>query len=126
MTTTQSLKPAIILSADDYERLSTLAHAARKHLPDLADEVASEIGRARVLARGKHPQHTVCMNSDVEFRDDTTGRVQRITLVYPDEADISQRKISVLTPSSFAARFPGEPPNAATPRFAAATIASSV
>ena len=38
------------------------------------------------------------MNSEVEFRDDTTGKVQRVTLVYPEEADISQRKISVLTP----------------------------
>jgi regulator of nucleoside diphosphate kinase len=64
----------------------------------LADELADEIGRARVLAKGKHPEHIVCMNSEVEFRDDTTGRVQRVTLVYPEEADISQRKVSVLTP----------------------------
>ena len=43
-----------------------------------------------------------------------------------DGADLhvatARGKISVLTPSSFAARFPGEPPDAATPRFAAATI----
>jgi regulator of nucleoside diphosphate kinase len=38
------------------------------------------------------------MNSEVEFRDDTTGKIQRVTLVYPEEADISQRKVSVLTP----------------------------
>jgi regulator of nucleoside diphosphate kinase len=85
-------KPAVILLAEDYERLSALAHAARKRMPDLADELADEIGRAQVLAKGKHPQHIVCMNSEVEFRDDTTG------LVYPEEADISQRKLSVLTP----------------------------
>jgi regulator of nucleoside diphosphate kinase len=91
-------KPTVTLSAEDYERLSALAHAARKRMPDLADELADEIGRARVLAKGKHPEHIVCMNSEVEFRDDTTGRVQRVTLVYPEEADISQRKVSVLTP----------------------------
>ena len=67
-------------------------------MPDLADELADEIGRAHVLAKGKHPQHIVCMNSEVEFRDDTTGKVQKVTLVYPEEADISQRKVSVLTP----------------------------
>jgi regulator of nucleoside diphosphate kinase len=39
----------------------------------------------------------VSMGSEVEFRDDT-GKVQTVTLVYPGEADISQRKISVLTP----------------------------
>lgn len=98
VTTTKRTKPTIVLSADDYERLSVLAHAARKRMPDLAEELADEVGRARVLAKGEHPQHIVCMNSEVEFRDDTTGRVQRVTLVYPEEADITQRKISVLTP----------------------------
>jgi regulator of nucleoside diphosphate kinase len=96
--TTKRTKPAIILSADDYERLSVLADAARKRMPDLADELADEVGRARVLAKGKYPQHIVCMNSEVEFRDDTTGRIQRLTLVYPEEADITRRRISVLTP----------------------------
>jgi regulator of nucleoside diphosphate kinase len=91
-------KPTIILSAEDYDRLFVLARAARKRMPGLADELADEIGRAHVLAEGKHPQHIVCMNSEVEFRDDTTGKVQRVRLVYPEDADISQRKISVLTP----------------------------
>lgn len=98
MTRASRAKPTIILSADDYERLSTLANAARKRMPELADELADEIGRARVLAKGKHPQHIVRMNSEVEFRDDTTCKVHRVTLVYPEEADISQRKVSVLTP----------------------------
>ena len=49
-------KPTIILSAEDYERLSALADAARNRMPDLADELADEIGRAQVLAKGKHPQ----------------------------------------------------------------------
>ena len=40
--TIEPAKPAIILSAEDYERLSTLAHAARKRMPDLADELAEE------------------------------------------------------------------------------------
>lgn len=96
--TRERVKPAIILSADDYERLSALVHAARKRMPGLADELADEIGRARVLAKGTHPQDIVCMNSEVEFRDDATGKVQKVTLVYPEDADISQRKVSVLTP----------------------------
>ena len=67
-------------------------------MPDLANELADEVGRAHVLAKGKHPQHIVCMNSEVEFRDDTIGKVQMVTLVYPEDADITHRKISVLTP----------------------------
>jgi regulator of nucleoside diphosphate kinase len=91
-------KPRITLSAEDYERLFVLAHVARKRLPELAADLAEEIERADVLAKGSHPEHIVCMNSAVEFRDHSTGRIQKVTLVYPDEADISQRKISVLTP----------------------------
>jgi len=77
------VKPRITLSADDYLRLSELAHAARNQMPDLAAELAEEIERAHVLAKGRLPQHIVCMNSEVEFRDDTTGRVHKVTLVYP-------------------------------------------
>lgn len=92
------VKPAIILSAKDHERLSTLAHAARNRLPDLASELAEEVGRAHVLGRDEMAEHFVGMNDDVEFRDDATGRVRRMTLVYPDEADIVQGRISVMTP----------------------------
>jgi regulator of nucleoside diphosphate kinase len=98
MTAESRVKPTLTLSAEDYERLSALARAARKRLPDLADELADEVERAHVLAKGSSLQHVVRMNSEVEFRDDTTGKAQRVTLVYPEEADISQRKVSVLTP----------------------------
>jgi len=103
LTTVRShAKPAIILSATDYDRLSALAHAARNRLPDLASELADEIGRAHVLSRDEIRDEIavdfVGMNDDVEFRDDTAGRVRQVTLVYPDEADISQGKISVMTP----------------------------
>jgi regulator of nucleoside diphosphate kinase len=91
-------KPRITLLAEDYERLSSLAHAARRKMPDLAADLAEEISRADVVARGGHPEHIVSMNCDVEFRDDTTGQVRNVTLVYPEEADISKRRVSVLTP----------------------------
>lgn len=91
-------RPSITLSADDYERLSALVQAARNRMPYLADELADEIERAHVLAKGRHPLDIVSMNSEVTFLDDATGKIQTVLLVYPDEADISQRKISVLTP----------------------------
>ena len=91
-------KPQITLSSADHERLSALAHAARNWLPDLAAELADEVGRAQVIAKSDLPQHIVCMNSEVEFRDDTSGKVRTVTLVYPEEADISRGRISVMTP----------------------------
>lgn len=91
-------QPRITLSSADYERLAALVHAAKRRLPDLAADLDAELSRAHVLARGRQAEHVVSMNSEVEFRDDSTGRIQKIILVYPEEADISRRKVSVLTP----------------------------
>jgi regulator of nucleoside diphosphate kinase len=95
---TTERKPRITLTAQDHEKLSILARAAENTMPDVAALLTEELDRAHVLAKGRHPEHTVCMGCEVEFRDDTTGKVQTVTLVYPEEADISKGKISVLTP----------------------------
>ena len=91
-------KPRIILTAADHEKLSALANAAANTMPEVAAALAEELDRAHVLATGRHPVGTVCMGCEVDFRDDMTGRVQTVTLVYPHEADISKGRISVLTP----------------------------
>jgi regulator of nucleoside diphosphate kinase len=91
------IKPRITLTAKDYERISRLARAAATRMPDLVSVLTEELERAHVLADGLSEQ-TVCMGSEVEFRDDTTGKVQTVMIVYPGDADISQARISVLTP----------------------------
>jgi regulator of nucleoside diphosphate kinase len=91
-------KPRISLTAEDHERLSALANAATHTMPEVAAELAEELDRAHVLPKGHKPVGTVCMGCEVGFRDDMTGRVQTVTLVYPSEADISKGRISVLTP----------------------------
>ncbi len=91
-------KPRIVLTAQDHERLSILARTASSAMQDATIALTGELDRAHVLAKGRYPEHTVFMGCEVEFRDDTTGKVQTVTLVYPGEADISQGKISVLTP----------------------------
>ena len=92
------IKPCITLTAKDYEGISRLARAAATRMPDLVSVLTEELERAHVLADGLSEQ-TVCMGSEVEFRDDTTGKVQTVMLVYPSDADISQAKISVSPPS---------------------------
>ena len=91
------IKPPITLTVSDYERLSLLARAAADRMPDLVSVLTEELERAHVLADGR-PGQTVCMGSEVEFRDDHSGRIQTVTLVYPGDADISRRRISILTP----------------------------
>ena len=95
-------KPRITLTVNDYEELSVLADAAARTMPEIAAELAEELDRAHVLPKGRHPIDTVCMGCEVDFRDDMTGRVQTVTLVYPNEADISKGRIGVLTPIGIA------------------------
>ncbi len=91
-------KPRITLTAADHENLSVLANAAAHTMPEVAAELTDELDRAHVLPKGRQPADTVCMGCTVEFCDDMTGPVQPVTLVYPNEADISKGRISVLTP----------------------------
>lgn len=90
--------PRIKVTAEDYERLSGLASAAMDRMPDLAGYLSDELDRAQVMRAARSALGFVRMGSEVEFRDDTTGKVQAVSLVYPGKADIGQGRISVLTP----------------------------
>jgi regulator of nucleoside diphosphate kinase len=94
--------PRITLTAEDNDRLSSLVRAAMDKMPDIASYLADELDRASVLPKGRVAADTVRMGSHLEYRDETLGTVRTATLVYPDEADISQGKISVLTPIGIA------------------------
>lgn len=94
---TGEVRPRRTLGPSDYERLSMLVRAAANTMPDVASSLADELDRAHVLA-DSHPAQTVHMGGEVEFRDESTGRIQTVTLVYPEEADITNKRVSVLTP----------------------------
>jgi regulator of nucleoside diphosphate kinase len=89
--------PALIVSVVDQERLSRLAMAAMDRLPEIADELLSEMERATIVDGDSIPSNVVRMGSTVEFVSND-GQHRRVTLVFPAEADIAQGKISVLTP----------------------------
>ncbi len=90
--------PPITLNTVDAERLLHLADVARRRFPSAAEVLTREVERANVVSPSQMLPGVVAMGSDVEFRDDTTGQVRRVTLVYPHEADVAAGKISVLTP----------------------------
>ena len=91
-------EPRITLTASDHAHLSGLARAAMRTMPEAAANLIDELDRAQVLAEAGRPNDVVSMGCEVEFRDESSGRVQRVTLVDPSEADIEQGKVSVLTP----------------------------
>jgi regulator of nucleoside diphosphate kinase len=90
-------KPDIVISETDHARLSRLAEGLLERLPEVAGELLTEVERAKVVARDALPRNVVAMGSSVEYATEE-GQTRRVTLVYPDEADIAKDRISVLTP----------------------------
>lgn len=90
--------PSILMSRKDHERLSNVAQAAQRTVPGVADYLLRELDRAEIAHHDATPKKRVTMGSHVEFRDNHTGRVRAIQLVYPAEADPQAGRISILTP----------------------------
>lgn len=91
------LNPDLVLGAADHRQLNSLAMAGLNTMPDLADDLLAELERARVVADAEVPGDIVRMGSSVHYRTDT-GQEHHVTLVYPVDADITQGRISVMTP----------------------------
>lgn len=90
-------KPNIRISQSDHARLSVLASTVAARNPEAADELLAELERARIVADGWVSAGTVRMGSIVTFKPDTGDR-KTVTLVFPGDADISEGKVSILTP----------------------------
>jgi regulator of nucleoside diphosphate kinase len=88
--------PDIVIRATDEERLAALAATMLGSKPELAEELLSELARARLASGEALPVDTVQMGSTLTYEAD--GRQRRVTLVYPQDADIDAGRISVLTP----------------------------
>lgn len=90
-------KPAITINKTDHARLTEMATGLLDQKPELADELLSELERARVIEHGASLRNTAQMGSTVAYEAED-GTARRVTLVYPAEADIAEGRISVLTP----------------------------
>lgn len=93
-----ALRPAIILSETDAERITDLALSAQARVPKVADLLLEEIDRADVRPDADTPADIAGMGAEVEFVDLSHGETRTVTLVYPAEADISAGRVSILTP----------------------------
>ena len=91
-------KPAIVIDAQHLPHLEALAHGATARDPELADQLYAEIDRARVVAGARMPADVVGIGNRVRYRDETTGREQTVSLVWPEASDITAGRVSVVTP----------------------------
>jgi regulator of nucleoside diphosphate kinase len=90
-------RPRIVISARDHSRLLQLAESTAHH-SEVSDYLSEELLRADVVPEAACADHIAQMGSTVTYRDDNTGRIRKVQLVYPAEADIERHRISILTP----------------------------
>ncbi len=95
--TPQTNQPPLILSREDRDRLLDLAAASIDRIPDVAQRLLEEADRAAVAPADALPDDVVAMGCFVEFRDESSGELRQVQLVYPAEANISEGRVSVLT-----------------------------
>ena len=86
----------IYITERDWERLERMVSGAGK-APNIAI-LRNELDQATVVPSEKIPFDVVTMNSRVSFQELDTGEKSEITLVYPSDADVNRRRISILAP----------------------------
>lgn len=90
--------PQLLLSADDYDHLLALARmTAGSHAAENAQRLLDELYRANIVPSRWVPNDTVTMNAYVEYRNEDTGAVRCVQLVFPHDADPGKGRISVLS-----------------------------
>jgi regulator of nucleoside diphosphate kinase len=90
----------IFITGQDLERLRALVDkqwATGRDSRYLA-KLRGELEKAEVVDPKTVPGDVVTMRSQVELTDLDTGSTVTYTLVFPDEADLNQGKVSVLAP----------------------------
>ncbi|HWX49364.1 MAG TPA: nucleoside diphosphate kinase regulator [Roseomonas sp.] len=92
-----TLRPQLLMTAEDYARLMALAEVAARRSPLVANLLMEEADRAEVVPAGQMPAGVVTLGSIVEFHDATTSETRRVQVVLPGEADIAAGRISVLS-----------------------------
>jgi regulator of nucleoside diphosphate kinase len=90
----------IYITTTDHEKLIELLQKTKEKMtPDKVDTLLfNELKRAEIVDPEDIPPDVVTMNSRVRFTDIESGKELMFWLVFPEEADIFEGKISILSP----------------------------
>ena len=91
----------IYITEYDMKRLRELIVEAKRldrRGSEYLESLEGELARGKLVAPTDIPPDVVTMNSRVDLVDLDTGEEMVCTLVFPNEADMAQSKISVLAP----------------------------
>lgn len=94
----------IVITAADFDRLRGLVDSPRYRFTHarLLMALREELDRSRIVPTDAVPKGVVTMHSQVRVRDLKDQEAETYALVYPDDADIDENRLSVLAPLGMA------------------------
>jgi regulator of nucleoside diphosphate kinase len=94
----------ILITQADFDRLQGLVDSPRYRASHSTSVMVlkDELDHGSVVAANEVPRGVVTMHSRVRVRDLKSDESDTYSLVYPDEADINEGKLSVLAPLGIA------------------------
>ena len=92
-------KNTIYLTDKDYNRLLQVVQSQRqKNGLFVVAALSQELKRAKVVSAKEIPADVITMNSRVRLKEMRSAAELDIDIVYPKDADVGKRKVSVLAP----------------------------
>ena len=91
----------IYITDNDMRRLRELIMVARQFKKEeerYLQELEAELNRATIIKSQDVPPDVITMNAEVHLRDLNMKEEITYTLVFPDQADASQGRVSILAP----------------------------
>lgn len=95
-------KKRIIVNSRDYTKLTGIISSKPGSSENEYRELYAELKNAVLVEPEKIPSDVITMNSKVRFKDVEESEDYIFSLVYPEDADTSKGKLSILAPIGIA------------------------
>jgi regulator of nucleoside diphosphate kinase len=90
-------RPPLAIAQSDHSRLLRLAESIERANAELSGQLFIELERAEVLPDVELRDDVVGMGATLDYQTDA-GETRTVTLVYPGEENITDGRVSILTP----------------------------
>ncbi len=95
----------LVMNRLDYARIKKSIidlKQSRAISPEELEKLNGELNAAKIVDPEKVPVDVVTMNSVVRISFSNSGKVLQFKIVYPDEANLKENKISIFSPVAMA------------------------
>ncbi len=91
----------ILITKQDYTRIHKSISDAKQNnsiKKEEAEKLLTELHSAKIVDSHDIPADTVTMNSTVKFHFENNQKEMEFTIVYPNQADFKNHKVSIFSP----------------------------